>query len=86
MHHEDNVNLYIVELAYGEQHCLVLYDCHLTLLRKPSGLNDEWLLASTISWFQPRILLYLHAALQPIVRFCDDRGITLTAYASPEVV
>ena len=49
MHHEDNVNLYIVELAYGEQHCLVLYDCHLTLLRKPSGLNDEWLLASTIS-------------------------------------
>ena len=46
-----------------------IYDCHLTLLRKPSSFIDEWLPASAISRIQPRILLYLHAALKPIVRY-----------------
>ena len=46
-----------------------IYDCHLTLLRKPSSLINEWLPASTTSRIHPRILLYLHAALQPIVSY-----------------
>ena len=31
----------LVATISREQHCLVLYDCHLTLLRKPSSLIDE---------------------------------------------
>ena len=46
-----------------------IYDCHLTLLRMPSSPIDEWLPASTTSRIHPRILLYLHAALQPIVSY-----------------
>ena len=40
-----------------------VYDCHLM------SLIDEWLPTPTISRFHPRILLYLHTALQPIVSY-----------------